>query len=183
MFTTSPATIASPSAGRAERDHDRLAGVHGTADAELEPGALRVERRHRLADRESGADGALRIVAVRGRSAEDGHHRVADELLDDAAEGLDLRPHRLVVRAEDRPHVLRVELFGAGREADEVDEHHADDPALLARRRFLGERSSAREAEAGDLRVFLVAGAAAGHARMLAALRLHSNGFAAWVSD
>jgi len=75
---------------------------------------------------------------VGSRRAEDGHHGIADELLHDAAEGLQLVAHRPVVRREDRAHVLRVELLGARREADEVDEDDADDPPLLAVRRLRG---------------------------------------------
>src|SRR5439155_20502027 len=109
------------------------------------------------------ANGAFWIVPVSGRRAEDRHHGVADKLLHDPAEGLQLVAHRPVVRRQDRAHVLRVELFRARREPNEVDEDDADDPALLARRRFLAERSPAREAEARDLGVVLATGGADGH--------------------
>ena len=63
---------------RAER-YDRLAGVDGDPDLQV---ATR-ELAGAVADHERGPHRALRVVAVRERRAEDAHHRVADELLDD----------------------------------------------------------------------------------------------------
>ena len=80
---------------------ERLAG--GDADSQLEPFLER-----EVADRERRADGALGIVLVRGRGTEQGHHRVADELLDGAAVPLELGADALVVRAEERLDVLRI---------------------------------------------------------------------------
>ena len=79
-----------------------------------------------------GADRALGVVLVRGRRAEERHHRVADELLDGAAVALELGADALVVRAEERLDVLGVELLGPLREADEVAEDDRDDLALSA---------------------------------------------------
>ena len=62
-----------------------------------------------LADCKRGTDGALRVVLVRDRRAEERHHRVADELLDGPAVPLELVPQALVIRTEDGLHVLRVE--------------------------------------------------------------------------
>ena len=69
---------------------DDLAGVHPdpTLDAELG------ERRAHLHRRPAGAQ---RVVLVHLRHAENGHHRVADELL-----------HRAPVRLDDRLHPLEV---------------------------------------------------------------------------
>ena len=92
---------------RAKRD-ERLPGVD--ADAELELGLLVEDP---VADRERGADGALRVVLVRHRRAEHGHHGVADELLHRAAEALELVPQAGVVRTEQRAHLLRIHLLGA----------------------------------------------------------------------
>ncbi len=88
-----------------ERDQ-RLAG--GDPDAELEA-LLDGE----VADRERRADRALGVVLVRGRGSEERHDRVADELLDGAAMSFELRADALVVRAQDRLDVLRVERLGA----------------------------------------------------------------------
>ncbi len=177
VLTTSPATMASPSAGRAESVTTASPVFTAPRMRQLELGLLGVERRHRVADGQRRAHGPLGIVAVGRRRAEDRHHGVADELLHDAAEGLELVAHRPVVRRQDRAHVFRVELLRARREADEVDEDDADDPALFALRRLLGQRSPARETEACDLGVVLAARTARGHARILAAIRSHSNGF------
>ena len=43
-----------------------------------------------VANRERGAHGSLGVVLVCDRRAEDGHDRVADELLDGASEALEL---------------------------------------------------------------------------------------------
>ena len=45
----------------------------------------RAQAGHRVDELERRADGTLGVVLVRGRRAPDGHHRVADELLDRAA--------------------------------------------------------------------------------------------------
>ena len=121
--------------------HDRLAGIDGDAEVEsflvLGP----------VADGERRAHRSLGIVAVRDRSAEQAHHRVADELLHHAAVTLDLRPHALVVRIEERAHVLRVQALRVGREADEIDEEDGDDAPLLPGPPRLGQRRAARRAK------------------------------------
>lgn len=101
---------------------------------------------------------------MRDRRAEDAHDRVADELLDEASERLDLAAYALVVRREDRVHVLRVELLGPRGEPDKVDEDDADDaPLLLRDRLFSGERIRAGEAESRDVGILLTTGRADGH--------------------
>ena len=114
----------------------------------------------------AGADCAFGVVLVRDRGAEDRHHRVADELLDGAAEALELVPEAGVVRAEQRAHLLGIHLLGARREADEIGEEHGHDLALLEPR-LLGrrERRAARVAEAGAFRVLLAAARARDHGR------------------
>ena len=57
---------------------DDLAGVHADAQRERVAEELVEPPLHR----EGGVQRALRVVLVRGRSAERRHHRVADELLD-----------------------------------------------------------------------------------------------------
>ena len=126
VLTTSPEAIPSP-APRPERD-ERLAGRD--PDPDLEVGFL--ERP--LADRQRRAHRALRVVLVSYGSAEERHDRVADELLDRAAEALEVPAHPLEERREQRAHVLRVEALGARRRADEVAEEHGDDLPLLAGR-------------------------------------------------
>ena len=147
---------------RAER-HDGLAGVHGNPDLQV---ALR-KLADAVADDERGAHGTLGVVAVSQRRAEQPHHRIADELLDDAPERLDLAPDSGVVRGQDGAHLLRVEPLGARGEPDEVDEDDRDDAALVPGQRRGRERRAAREAEPRDLRVLLTAAAADVHARSL----------------
>src|SRR5207247_5036979 len=61
------------------------------------------------------------------------HHRVADELLHRAAEALQLRAQTLVIRTQDRGHVLRIELLRPRCEADQIGEQHRHDFPLLPR--------------------------------------------------
>ena len=112
---------------RVERDQ-RLAGRDPDAHLELALLGERVPNRERRTDRPLG------IVLVRDRGAEHGHHGVADELLDGAAEALELGADACVVGLEQPPHVLRIHLLRARGEADEVAEEAGDDLALLARR-------------------------------------------------
>jgi len=58
------------------------------------------------------------------------HHRVVDELLDGAAEALDLGAQPCVVWAQRRCHVFGVGVVGAGGETDQVAEEHGHDLAL-----------------------------------------------------
>ena len=116
MLTTSPEAIPSPASGRASERDERLAGRDADPDLEL---ALLGER---VADRERRAHRALGVVLVRDRRAEHRHDGVADELLDRAAEALELRADARVVRLEQPPHVLGVHRLRPRREADEVAE-------------------------------------------------------------
>ena len=85
-----------------------------------------------VADRERCAHGALGVVLVRGRRAEERHHGIADELLDGAAVTLELRADALVVGAQERLDVLGIDRLRRAREADEVAEDDRDDLALAA---------------------------------------------------
>ena len=79
-------------------DVDRVAGDeslrcpgHHLAGHHADP-ALEAELGQRVAHLDGCAHGAQSIVLVHRRHAEDGHHGVADELLDGAAVPLDDRP-------------------------------------------------------------------------------------------
>ena len=148
---------------RVEGD-ERLAGCDPNADVELERVVPLVERCDRVADRERGAHSALRVVLVRGRRAVDGDDGVADELLDRPAVSLELSAERLVVPAQHRADVLRVELLGARRRADQVDEDGRDDLPLLACRRLRAERRAACVAKPRVVRVLAAALGAGDHA-------------------
>ena len=133
----------------------RLARVDGDPQLQLVP-----LLRHPVADRERRAHRALRVVLVRGRGAEERHHRVADELLDGAAEALELPAQVRVVRGEQPANVLGIELLGAGGEADEIGEEHRHDLALLAR--GCGRSLQRRTAGVAEPRGVRVLGRAAG---------------------
>ena len=125
---------ASPVASRSVGAGDDLARVDTDAplDAELR------ERLPHLHRRAAGAEG---VVLVYGRHAEDGHDRVADELLDRAAVALDDRLHALEVPSEQRLHRLGISRLAERRRSDDVAEEHGDDlpmhTAIIARRRSL----------------------------------------------
>ena len=91
------------------------------------------EARDRRDEVERRADGALGVVLADGRRAPHGHDRVADELLDRAAVPLDDLAGHLEVAAEELADRLRVAVVGEGREADEIGEQDADEPALGGR--------------------------------------------------
>jgi hypothetical protein len=81
---------------------------------------------------------------VRARNAEDGEHRVADELLRRAAEALDLRVHELEQVSLEVAHVLGIELLAERGRPGEIGEEDRDDAALLA---VIGRRALSVVAE------------------------------------
>ena len=109
-----------------ERD-ERLARCD--ADSYLELPVLGQQ----VTDRQRRPNGPLRIVLMRDRRAEHGHDRIPDELLDRAAEALQLRAHATVIRPQERADVFRIHPLGTRGEADEVAEEAGDELALLAR--------------------------------------------------
>ena len=146
-------------------EHQRLARVDCDPDLEV------VLLASPVSDREGRTDGALRVVLVRDRRAEQGHDGVPDELLHRPAVALELVAEVLPVRRQQRAHVLRVHPLGARREADEVGEEDGDDLALLAPQLWRGgKRTPAAVAEARVRRVLAPAGSARHHERSLGAL-------------
>jgi hypothetical protein len=90
---------------------------------------------------------------VHGRHAEDGHDRVADELLHRAAVALDDRLRRLEVARHHVAQALRVDALAERRRAGDVAEEDGHDLPHLADRRGVAERGAARVAEARTLAV------------------------------
>ena len=82
--------------------------------------------------RQRGVERTLGVVLLRRRRPEDGHHRVAGELLDRAARELDLLLHRCVEALQPRTHALRVLTVGERGRAREVGEENRRDLALVA---------------------------------------------------
>jgi hypothetical protein len=127
-----------------------LAGAHADADADrLGLGPAHVPALQAPEHAAGGAHGPQRVVFMGRRHAEDGHDRVADELLDRAALRRDLLGHCREVVGHHRPHVLGVHLLCARRRADNVREEHGDELEHLAGRGFLRCRPTGG-AEAGS---------------------------------
>ncbi len=116
-------------------------------------------------DAEGAEDRSLRVVLVRDRGAEHGHHRVADELLDGAAEPFDLAPDPSVIRRERVLDVLGIGEIEARRELDEVAEQDRDDLAFLARAAVGVQRVAAGRTVVRGLRIAMTAGPTDRHGR------------------
>ena len=120
VLTVSPRTMPSPpSAARST-----AAGPVSTPARTRSPGmpSSSPSERDRLGERERRADGALGVVLARDRRAPDGHHGVADELLDHPAVALDELAAALEVARQELADLLGVAVLGERREADEVGE-------------------------------------------------------------
>src|SRR4029077_2717575 len=101
----------------------------------------------------------LGVVTMRYGRAKDGHHRVADELFEIAAERLDGLLGGRVIALQQVTNVLGVAVVSTTREADEIDKEHRYELALLL---GLGrQRRTAGEAEASLFRVLFAAASAA----------------------
>jgi hypothetical protein len=149
---------------RPER-HQRLPGGDADAHRQVEGRMGAVQ----LVDGGQHAEGAahrpLRVVAVGDRRPEHGHDRVADELVQRAAQPLDLGAEPRVVGTQQGADVLGVGLVGAGGEPDQVAEQHRHQAALRPGVGRAGEGSAAGPAEPEALGVVLPAGCAAWHRR------------------
>src|SRR5205823_11173140 len=138
------------------RPGHHLSGVHPRS--ELQTGAvgigeLGVEVGERFTKLGRGAHRAQRIVLVHRGNAEDGHHGVADELLDRAAVALDDFFRDLEVAGHHPPQALGIDLLPERGRAGDIAEENGDGLAGFPRR--LGhQRSAARVAEASLLAIF-----------------------------
>ena len=174
VLTTSPVTMPSPSSGRAPSatTASPVSMPMRTWSARVGSASFSSSIASRMRSPARTARSASSSCAV--GSAEDGHDRVPDELLDRAPVALDLLPQARVVRADARTDVLGVSGFRGGGEADEVAEEDGHDLALLLDRgrRLLGQWRSTERAEgelAGELPT---AGRAGRHARSLGRLMI-----------
>ena len=94
------------------------------------------------ADRQAGPDGSQGVVFVDVRQAENGHHRVADELLGPAAQRGQLLGGGVEEAAQDLPGPLGVEALGQARRVHEVREQDGHHLAFLG----LDQRADGRAA-------------------------------------
>ena len=150
---------------------DDLAGVDpgpiGQADApaRLEVG---VDDGERLAHLPGRSDGTQGVVLVQTGQAEDGHDRVADELLDRPPVSLEDGLHLAEVDVQDFAQALAVEPLAQRGRALQVAEHDGDGLADLMRRCCCDEGRAAEAAEPELLRVLFAAVRAPDHPASLA---------------
>ena len=78
------------------------------------------------AEREPGSHGTERVVLVHGGQPEDRHHRVADELLRPATEGLQLLSGGIEELADHLSRALRIQTPGEAGGVDQVGEQDRD---------------------------------------------------------
>ena len=173
VLTTSPVTMPSPRSGRAPSATTASPVVTAARTATRGPSLQLLDR---LQDPQRGPHSPLGVVLVRDRSAEDRHDGVADELLDRAAEALDVGLHALVVRTQ-----CRADVLGSARSERSVKPTRSTKSTETTFRsspagRLRDERLPAREAEACPLRVLLAAGRADDHARIFAAAEWRLRG-------
>src|SRR5262249_12351944 len=140
-----PFAVVRPSS---QRDH-RLPGRDPNTHLQRQIGIRLVQLLDRIQDPQPSPHRRSRVALVRPGTPENGHARIADELPPRPAIALDLLPKPCVIRADPRPHVLRISLVGGGREPDQVAEQHGHDLALLLSRRpgLLSQRRAAERAE------------------------------------
>ena len=137
---------------------------------------LAVQLLDSLENAQTGANRSLCVVAVCDRRAEDRHHGIADELLDDPAVLLHALPRVTVVELQDVTHIFRIRLVRARRRVDEVDEEDRHHFSLLRCRRRLRQGCPAATAEARVRRIRRAACPALGHRPSLV---LHEAAFKA----
>ena len=100
--------------------------------ARLQPGraGLALQRGDRLDQLEGGANGALGVVFSCDRCAPEGHHRVADELLDRASVAVDHLTRAVEVARQQLARLLGIPVLGVRGEAHEVGEEDGDEAPL-----------------------------------------------------
>jgi hypothetical protein len=146
-----------------------LRSGHHLAGRDADP-ALDAQLRERVAHLHRRPRGPQSVVLVHDRHAEDGHDRVADELLHRPSVPLQNDLHAPEVAGEQRAQSLGVELLAQRGGAGHVAEEHRDRLPLLALRGRLREGGSAGVAEARALGNLVAAARAGGHGE--ASLRL-----------
>ena len=90
-------------------------------------------RRDRRDHLERTPHGALGVVLVRDRCAEDSHDAVPQHVHDRAAEPDDVIAHLPRDVGSDPLDLFRIQTFGQAREPREISEYHGGDPAFLTK--------------------------------------------------
>ena len=117
-------------AARPQRADEHLAGVH--ADPQLNGDAVLVlQVAERLLHLDRRPHGALGVVLVGDRRPEQRHQRVADDLVDLAAERLHVGRDRGEATVDEVLDALGIGGLGVAREPDEVREQDGGHPALV----------------------------------------------------
>ncbi len=118
-------------AARSERTDQHLARVDPDphADRHVKLGSGGVQG---LLHAQRGSHGPLCVVFVSHRRTEQGHDGVADDLVDAAAEGLDVDHHLLEAGVDQVLHPLGIVGLRQRSEAHQVGEEHRDDPPFVA---------------------------------------------------
>ena len=88
----------------------------------------------RLMELQRRPDRAIGVVLVGDRCAEQRQDRIAEDLVDGAAERLDVDDQSLERGVDQSLEPLRIEVLRQAGIADDVGEQHRDDPPLLGRR-------------------------------------------------
>jgi hypothetical protein len=115
VFSASPVRPVLDAAAAADGPEHDQAGLDADANHQRVLGCSQVGD-----DAQAGADGALSVVLVRDRCAEQREDPVAGQVLDGPAERLDGLDHAPNGAAQDLARVLGVEAFGEVRRADDV---------------------------------------------------------------
>ena len=110
------------------------------------------QRPNRVDQLKSGTDGPLGVILTGDRGAPDGHHRIADELLDRAAILADHVAGKVEIAREGLAHIFGVARGGVRREAHEIGEQDAHQAALRARLGTWRDRSDGGGRGPGRLR-------------------------------
>jgi hypothetical protein len=112
-----------------------------------------------------GTHRTQRIIFVRYRNTEDGHNRVADELLDCSTVTLDHQSRPLEIRGKETPEAFSVELLTQLSRSDDITKDRRDYLATLTRRTSRRKRRAAHVAETRPVTIIGPARSAADHER------------------
>ena len=156
-----------PSAGLAGDDFARVDADPTDERRAVVALELLIEESERFPHVARGANGPEGVVLVGGGDAEDGHHRIADELLHGAAMAFDRLGHRCEVPRHHPPDRLGVQSVPERRRARDVAEDHRDGlPDLPGHGRCrLGEGAATCVAEPSSVWVLDTAVGAGSHGR------------------